>query len=69
MLYCEDGKSRLRKAMRAAGLRELSYRFEFEGSKVVFDIVSRDARLAHVERQLNNHHGNGARLSAFVASV
>jgi D-glycero-alpha-D-manno-heptose-7-phosphate kinase len=52
MLYCEDGKQRLREAMRGAGLRELNFRFEFEGSKVVFDIVSRDQRLAHNQRLL-----------------
>jgi len=51
MLYCEDRKSCLREAMRGAGLRELSCRFEFEGSKVVFDVVSRDGRLAHNHRQ------------------
>lgn len=50
MLYCEEDKCRLRKAMRGAGLRELNFRFEFEGSKVVFDIVSRDQRLAHNQR-------------------
>lgn len=50
MLYCEDEKWRLRDAMRKAGLRELNFRFEFEGSKVVFDIVSRDQRLAHNQR-------------------
>lgn len=50
MLYCEDDKRSLRDAMRKAGLRELNFRFEFEGSKVVFDIVSRDQRLAHNER-------------------
>lgn len=59
MLYCEDAKARVREVMRAAGLRELHFRFEFEGSKVVFDIVSRDERLAHVERQLCKHNGNG----------
>lgn len=51
MLYCEDHKTRLREALRQAGLRELSFRFEFEGSKVVFDMVSRDGRLAHLLRQ------------------
>jgi D-glycero-alpha-D-manno-heptose-7-phosphate kinase len=51
MLYCEQNKARLREAMRRAGLRELNFRFEFEGSKVVFDMVSRDARLAHILRQ------------------
>jgi D-glycero-alpha-D-manno-heptose-7-phosphate kinase len=51
MLYCEGRKAELREAMRQAGLRELHFRLEFEGSKVVFDIVSRDGRLAHLERQ------------------
>jgi len=51
MLYCEERKAELRDAMRRAGLRELHFRLEFEGSKVVFDVVSRDGRLAHVERQ------------------
>jgi D-glycero-alpha-D-manno-heptose-7-phosphate kinase len=55
MLYCEDGKSRLREVMRGAGLRELHFRFEFEGSKVVFDAVSRDNRLAHNHRQERNN--------------
>ena len=56
MLYCEEHKSRLRDAMRRAGLRELSFRFEFEGSKVMFDVVSRDGRLAHIQRQERNGH-------------
>ena len=50
MLYCEEGKVRLREAMRGAGLRELKFRFDFEGSKVVFDVVSRDGRMAHDHR-------------------
>lgn len=54
MLYCEEDKRRLREAMRGAGLRELSFRFEFEGSKVVFDIVSRDQRLAHNQRLVDS---------------
>lgn len=54
MLYCEERKAELREAMRGAGLRELHFRLDFEGSKVVFDIVTRDGRLAHLERQ-NNH--------------
>lgn len=58
MLYCEENKARLREAMRAAGLRELKFRFDFEGSKVVFDVVSRDGRLAHNHRH-NNHRENG----------
>jgi D-glycero-alpha-D-manno-heptose-7-phosphate kinase len=55
MLYCEENKTKLREAMRSAGLRELKFRFDFEGSKVVFDVVSRDGRLEHNRRQ-NNHH-------------
>jgi D-glycero-alpha-D-manno-heptose-7-phosphate kinase len=55
MLYCEERKTELREAMRKAGLRELHFRLEFEGSKVVFDAISRDGRLAHIERQ--NHRG------------
>lgn len=55
MLYCEENKMRLREAMRNAGLRELNFRFEFEGSKVVFDMISRDGRLAHTLRQERNH--------------
>jgi len=56
MLYCEQGKAQLREAMRGAGLLELNFRFEFEGSKVVFDMVSRDGRLAHIHRQARNNH-------------
>jgi D-glycero-alpha-D-manno-heptose-7-phosphate kinase len=56
MLYCEENKMRLREVMRAAGLRDLKFRFDFEGSKVVFDVVSRDGRLAHNYRH-NNHEG------------
>jgi len=55
MLYCEGHKAQLREAMRRAGLRELKFRFDFEGSKVVFDVVSRDGRLAHNHRQNGNH--------------
>ncbi|HKN62226.1 MAG TPA: hypothetical protein VJW93_13675 [Candidatus Acidoferrales bacterium] len=51
MLYCEERKPELREAMRNAGLRELHFRLDFEGSKVIFDIVTRDGRLAHLERQ------------------
>jgi len=59
MLYCEENKARLREVMRAAGLRDLKFRFDFEGSKVVFDAVSRDGRLAHNYRH-NNHEGKFA---------
>jgi D-glycero-alpha-D-manno-heptose-7-phosphate kinase len=49
-LYCEKNKAALREAMRKAGLRELNFRFDFEGCKVVVDLVSRDGRLAHIHR-------------------
>jgi D-glycero-alpha-D-manno-heptose-7-phosphate kinase len=65
MLYCEDRKTELREAMRKAGLRELHFRLEFEGSKVVFDAVSRDGRLAHIERQ---NHRDRQSLQAVVGA-
>jgi D-glycero-alpha-D-manno-heptose-7-phosphate kinase len=62
MFYCEEKKSQVRSAMRAEGLRELNVRFDFEGSKVIFDVVSRDGRLAHIQR--HNHHEDGSALVA-----
>jgi len=56
MLYCEENKAQLREVLRRAGLRELNFRFEFEGSKVVFDMLSRDGRLAHIHRQERNNN-------------
>jgi D-glycero-alpha-D-manno-heptose-7-phosphate kinase len=52
-IYCEGNTAQLREAMCAAGLRQLNFRFDFEGSKVIFDVVTRDGRLAHIRRQ--NH--------------
>jgi D-glycero-alpha-D-manno-heptose-7-phosphate kinase len=74
MLYCEDDKQRLRQAMCGAGLRELHFRIEFEGSKVVFDVVSRDQRLAHIARLQTNHRdidsiSGTAREKSFVAGL
>ena len=66
MLYCEEKKAQVREAMRGAGLRELSFRIDFEGSKVVFDVVSRDGRLAHIQRQ--NHRENAIALVARLAN-
>ena len=66
MLYCEGGKQRLREAMRQAGLRELNFRFDFEGSKVIFDVVSRDGRLAHIQRQ--NHQDAGKAVAAHLSA-
>jgi D-glycero-alpha-D-manno-heptose-7-phosphate kinase len=69
MLYCEENKTGLRDVMRGAGLRELKFRFDFEGSKVVFDVISRDGRLAHNHRH-NNHNSqeNGLTLTAKLSS-
>lgn len=67
MLYCEENKPRIREAMRHAGLRELNFRFEFEGSKVVFDMVSRDGRLAYIHRQERNSHFRAAAASVALA--
>jgi D-glycero-alpha-D-manno-heptose-7-phosphate kinase len=66
MLYCEENKARLREVLRAAGLRELKFRFDFEGSKVVFDVVSRDGRLAHNHR--HNNHENGFALAQRITA-
>ena len=68
MLYCEENKPRLREAMRRAGLRELNFRFEFEGSKVVFDMLSRDGRLAHMRRQGHNGKVNRGTKAAVAKS-
>jgi D-glycero-alpha-D-manno-heptose-7-phosphate kinase len=67
MLYCEDNKACLREAMRRAGLLELNFRFEFEGSKVVFDMVSRDGRLAHIRRQGRNGYTHAVPLAVVSA--
>ena len=38
MLYCENGRSKLRSSMAREGLIEHRFRFEFEGSKVVYNV-------------------------------
>jgi D-glycero-alpha-D-manno-heptose-7-phosphate kinase len=58
-LYCEENAAQVREAMRAAGLRQLNFRLDFEGSKVIFDVVSRDGRLAHIQRQSHPAHPGG----------
>jgi D-glycero-alpha-D-manno-heptose-7-phosphate kinase len=35
MFYAEEDKSKLRSAMRGAGLKEVRFRFDFEGTKLV----------------------------------
>src|SRR3989338_5186400 len=37
MFYCESNQKKFRKAMIEAGLRELPFRFEFDGSKIIFN--------------------------------
>ena len=39
-LYCEDKQIQLRSAMAKAGLRELNYNFDFEGTKVLGNFMS-----------------------------
>ncbi|HEV2139010.1 MAG TPA: hypothetical protein VGR53_09210 [Nitrososphaerales archaeon] len=38
MLYCENGRSKLRTAMDKQGLVEHRFRFDFEGSKTVYNV-------------------------------
>ncbi|MDG7007257.1 MAG: galactokinase [Nitrososphaerota archaeon] len=38
MLYCENGRANLRKAMAKQGLVEHRFRFDFEGSKVIYNV-------------------------------
>ena len=40
MFYCEDHRNRLRKAMAEEGLREMRYRFDFEGTKVLINLFN-----------------------------
>ncbi|HXW13506.1 MAG TPA: hypothetical protein VEN79_03265, partial [Terriglobia bacterium] len=66
-LYCEGNTAHLRESMCAAGLRQLNFRFDFEGSKVIFDVVSRDGRLAHIQRQ-NHREQERAIVAGLLAS-
>lgn len=38
MLYCDEGRQRVRKALRREGLVEYRFRFDYEGSKVIYNI-------------------------------
>ena len=40
MFYCEEHRNRLRKAMTEEGLREMRFRFDFEGSKVLVNLIN-----------------------------
>jgi len=38
MLYCEEGRREVRSALTKEGLAEMKFRFDFEGSKVIYNI-------------------------------
>jgi len=38
MLYCEEGRQAVRAALTREGLVEMNFRFDFEGSKVIYNI-------------------------------
>jgi D-glycero-alpha-D-manno-heptose-7-phosphate kinase len=46
LVYTEKNHVQLREALRAAGLREMRYHFEFDGSKVLVNLMN------------GTHHGN-----------
>lgn len=50
MVYCDNGKARLRAAMSAAGLVELRFRLDYEGSKVLVNCMPIDKCWQHVMR-------------------
>ena len=38
MLYCEEGRQKVRAAMAREGLTEFRFRFDFEGSKLIYNV-------------------------------
>jgi len=38
MLYCEEGREKVRAALASQGLTEVRFRFDFEGSKVIYNV-------------------------------
>ena len=38
MLYCEQGREKVRAALASYGLTEMRFRFDFEGSKVIYNV-------------------------------
>lgn len=40
VFYCEDGGMQLRKALEGAGLRQMRYRLDFEGTKVISNFLN-----------------------------
>jgi D-glycero-alpha-D-manno-heptose-7-phosphate kinase len=50
LFYAEDGKQQLRRAMQAEGLREMRFRIDFEGSKILMDLLSGEQYRDHDAR-------------------
>ena len=38
MLYCDEGREKVRAALVSRGLTEMRFRFDFEGSKVIYNV-------------------------------
>jgi len=38
MLFCQEGRERVRAALAKRGLKEMRFRFDFEGSKVIYNV-------------------------------
>jgi D-glycero-alpha-D-manno-heptose-7-phosphate kinase len=51
LFYAEEGKQELRRAMQAEGLREMRFRVDFEGSKILMDLLSGEQYRDHDVRQ------------------
>jgi len=48
MFYCEEHRNHVKKAMAEEGLREMRFRFDFEGTKVLINLYnSRDGWFSH----------------------
>lgn len=50
LFYTEEGKKELRRAMQAERLREMRFRIDFEGSKVLLDLLSGEQYREHEAR-------------------
>jgi len=50
LFYAEEGKKELRRAMQAEGLREMRFRVDFEGSKILMDLLSGEQYRDHDAR-------------------
>jgi D-glycero-alpha-D-manno-heptose-7-phosphate kinase len=50
LFYAEEGKKELRRAMQAEGLREMSFRVDFEGSKILMDLLTGEQYRDHGAR-------------------